>query len=186
MIDPLPPEVPGAIRLPVEELCEKYGPFFFTSSLSWMMAMALEVPGVTEIGLWGVDMSAGEEYGLQRPGCHHFIQLAHDRGIKVTIPPESDLLQPPFWYGVTENTPMMIKLTARRLELSNRKTQAEQRGAQANQEVHFLNGAIDDLDYMVKTWVTQQTWIEPTLGKTGNEVRAGNVVSIQPEDELTG
>jgi len=27
---------------------------------------------------------------------------------------------------------------------------------------------------MTKTWVTSQSWIEPTIGKTGNEVRAVN------------
>ena len=90
MIDP-PPEIPNALAYPVNDMVEKYGPFFFTSSLSWMFAQALEREGVEEIGLWGVDMSAHEEYGLQRPGCQYFITLAMQRGIKVTIPPESDL-----------------------------------------------------------------------------------------------
>lgn len=174
MMDPLPPEIPNAVRYPVEEMVDKYGPFFMTSSLSWMFAMALEQPGIEEIGLWGVDMSAQEEYGLQRPGCQYFITLAMQRGIRVNIPPESDLLQAPLFYGVTESTPMMIKLTARKHELSTRKVNAEQRAAQANQEVHFLAGALDDLDYTIKTWVTHQTWVEPTIGKTGNEPRAVN------------
>jgi hypothetical protein len=178
MNDPLPPEIPHAIPLQAVELAEKYGPFFWTSSLSWMFAMALETPGVTEIGLWGVDMSAHEEYGLQRPGCQYFITLAMQRGIKVTIPPESDLLQPPFWYGVTENTPMAIKLRARRTELTTRHQGVKQQLVALNNEDNFLAGAIDDLDYMEKTWLTHQTWIEPTLGKTGNEVRADNITSI--------
>ena len=167
-----PPEVPNAKAYPVEEMVEKYGPYFMTSSLSWMFAMALETPGVTDIGLWGVDMSAQEEYEAQKSGCQYFITLATQRGIKVTVPPESDLLQPNYLYGVAENSPMMIKLTARREELQQRKAAAEQRFEQAKCETHFLNGALDDLDYMVKTWVTYQSWIEPTMGKTGNEVRA--------------
>jgi len=174
MMDPLPPEIPNAQRPQIERLVEQYGPFFFTSSLSWMFAMALETPGVTEIGLWGVDMSAHEEYGLQRPGCQYFITLAMQRGIKVHIPPESDLLQPPLFYGVTENSPMMVKLTARQAELNGRKAAAEQRLTQAQNEIHFLAGALDDVDYIMKTWVTNQTWVEPTMGKTGNEVRATN------------
>ena len=173
MIDP-PPEIPNALAYPVNDMVEKYGPFFFTSSLSWMFAQALEREGVEEIGLWGVDMSAHEEYGLQRPGCQYFITLAMQRGIKVTIPPESDLLQPPLFYGVTENHPMMIKLMARMEELKGRHTAAIQRESQAAQEKHFIAGAIDDLDYMMKTWVTSQAWVEPTIGKTGNEVRAVN------------
>jgi len=183
MMDPLPPEIPSAQRIEVEKLTEQYGPFFWTSSLSYMFAMALNEPDVTEIGLWGVDMSAIEEYTLQRSGCQHFVTLAMARGIKVTIPPESDLLQPPYFYGVTENSPMMIKLTARMTELKGRHAQCVQQEVSAAQQKHFLAGAIDDLDYMIKTWVAYQVWVEPTLGKTGNEVRAEKrltVVEDQP------
>jgi len=168
----LPIEIPNARAIPINELMEKYGPYFFTSSLSWMWAMALETPGVTEIGMWGVDMSAHEEYGYQRAGCQYFITLAVQRGIKVTVPPESDILQPAYMYGVSENSPMMVKLTARRNELLARKSAADQRAQQANNESAFLAGALDDLKYMIDTWITTQTWIMPTMGKTGNEVRA--------------
>lgn len=171
MADPVPPEVPNAKAFPMQEMAEKYGPFFFTSSLSYMWAMALETPGVEEIGMWGVDMSANEEYGYQRAGCQYFITLAIQRGIKVTVPPESDILQPTYWYGVTENHPMMIKLSARRNELQQRKAAADQRAAQAREESLFLSGALDDINYMINTWVTQQAWIEAEPGKTGNETR---------------
>jgi hypothetical protein len=168
----LPPEIPNAMVFPLALMMEKYGPFFFTSSLSYMFAMALEEPDIEEIGLWGVDMSATEEYGYQRAGCQYFITEAIKRGIRVTIPPESDLLQPPFMYGVAENNPMVIKLTARREELTNRLRNAEATHANSQQEIMFLKGALDDLDYMFKTWTTWQGFILPTMGKTGNEVRA--------------
>lgn len=170
--DPPPPEIPNAKVYPFEEMVNKYGPYFMTSSLSWMFAMALETPGVEEIGLWGVDMSATEEYAQQRAGCQYFITLAIQRGIKVTVPPESDLLQPAYFYGITETQPMMIKLTARRNELLSRKAAADQRAAQARDESIFLSGALDDLDYMIKTWVSFQSFVEPRMGATGNEVRA--------------
>lgn len=188
MMDPLPPEIPNVQRIPFEDLTEKFGPFFWTSSLSYMLAMAIDTPGVTEIGLWGVDMSAHEEYSLQRPGCQHFITEATQRGIKVTIPPESDILQPPLFYGVTESSPMMIKLTARMQELQQRHAQCIQQEAAAAQQKHFLAGAIDDIDYTIKTWVSHQVWVEPTIGKTGNEVRATNTstdrVAIVDIDDL--
>lgn len=172
--DPAPPELPTAITYPVEYMVNTYSPFFFTSSLSWMLAMALETPGVEEIGLWGVDMSAHEEYHGQRPGCHYFITLALERGIKINVPPESDLLQPPPFYAVSENSPMQIKLQKRQEELMGRKRICEANIVQQTNEVHFLNGALDDLDYTMKTWITHQVWIKPTIGKTGNEVRAIN------------
>lgn len=185
MSDPLPPEIQNAKALPVDALIGKYGPFFMTSSLSWMFALALETPGVEEIGLWGVDMSAHEEYGSQRAGCQYFITLAMQRGIKVTIPPESDLLQPAYFYGITENTPMMVKLTARRKELMERKAAMDAQAQQCRDQSLFLSGAIDDLDYMVKTWVAYQSFIEPRMGKTGNEVRAASMPDIAEAHRVT-
>lgn len=178
MADPLPPEIPNATLFPMQEMVEKYGPFFFTSSLSFMWALALETPGVEEIGLFGVDMAATEEYGYQRAGCQYFITLAVQRGIKVTIPPESDILQPSFWYGITENSPMAIKLTQRRRELEGRLSHAQHREAQAREEAMFLRGALDDLNYMWNTWVTYQSWIEPKMMPTGNEVRSAAVAPV--------
>ena len=60
MLEPVK-EIPPSVGYPKDEMLAKYGPFFFTSSLSWMFAMALVTPGVTEIGLWGVDMAAQED-----------------------------------------------------------------------------------------------------------------------------
>lgn len=156
------PDMANGVVYPFKEMLDKYGPYFFTSSLSWMLALAMEVEGITEIGLFGVDMSAHEEYNYQRPGCHHFLTLAMQRGIKITVPPESDILQPPFLYGLGEISPMMIKLTARRNELQSRMFAANQRIEQARDESSFIRGALDDLDYMIKTWVTHQTLIETT------------------------
>lgn len=173
MSPPLPTEFRNAKPYPIEYMIERYGPYFFSSSLSYMFALALETPGVEEIGLWGVDMSAHEEYGQQRPGCQYFITLAQQRGIHVTIPPESDLLQPTM-YGVTENHPMMIKLSARKRELESQKSQCDQQANIARERSLFLAGAIDDLDYIIKTWVTSQSWIIPSMRPTGNEDRQQN------------
>jgi hypothetical protein len=171
MVDPLPPEIPNARLLPHMELSDTFGPFFFTSSLAWMLGMAIVTPGVEEIGLFGVDMAAHEEYQWQRPGCQFFLQEAMKRGIKVTVPPESDLLQPALWYGVSETTPMHIKLTARMRELQARKAGIERQLSVANQELHFVSGAIDDMNYFIQTWVTTNEFFRPRLMPTGNEVR---------------
>lgn len=162
------PEIQGSIRLPQEELLRKYGSYFFTSSIAWMLAMAIESilahresnknsPQQSNekdhIGLWGVDMAANEEYADQRPGCQFFIQIAHQLGIEVTIPQESDLMAPPMLYGVGETSHMMIKLTARRGELEGRLNHCRASIANLSKEEAFLMGALDDLAYMQKTWV---------------------------------
>lgn len=146
------PEIRGSIRLPRETLIEKHGPYFFTSSLAWMLAMALEDPNLEEVGMWGVDMAATEEYAQQRPGCQYFLQLALRRGIRVTIPPESDLLQPMPLYGVSEWDPMVIKATVRARELQGRINDATARLQGAQQEITFLHGAMDNHKYWLNTW----------------------------------
>ena len=164
------PEIPGSARLPVEELEAKYGTYFFTSSIAWMMACAIEdvleerdaledqslPPADDVIALYGIDMAATEEWGYQRAGCQHFALLAADLGIQIIVPPESDLLRPSPRYGIDESEHWMIKLTARKGELTSRLDRARQQVAGFTREVSFLEGALDDMDYMMKTWVGER------------------------------
>lgn len=148
-------EIRNSTRLPREKLLQKYGPYFFTSSLAWMAALALEDPELEELAFYGVDMAAKEEYAAQKPGCLFFVTEATKRGIKVMVPPESDLLQPQPLYGISEWSPMMVKLTARTRELNGRIAAAQQRERQAHDEVMFLQGAADNQQYIVDTWTSQ-------------------------------
>lgn len=147
------PSLPKGLKYPREAMVEKYGKYFFTSSLSWMFALALEQEGIEEIGLWGVDMSATEEYAFQRPGCHYFITLAKQRGIKVTVPDQSDLLRPPMQYGFSSSSPMYRKLNQRRVEIQGRIDQCAANYEAARNEWNFLKGAMDDLNYTMNTWI---------------------------------
>lgn len=92
------PDWRGATVYPKDEMLAKYGHYFFTSSVSWMMALALS-KWPEAIGLWGVEMTAADEWGYQRAGCHHFMQLAKHSGVEVVVPPSSHLLIPPPLYG---------------------------------------------------------------------------------------
>lgn len=144
--------LPKSVTYPRAEMEARYGPYFFTSTLSWMFAMALE-QHPQEIGLWGVDMAATEEYGLQRPGCHYFVMLAKERGIKITVPPESDLLKPPAAYGYVMGSPMYKKLMTRKSELEGRLQKSAEAYEANRNEWNFLKGALDDLNYTLNTWV---------------------------------
>jgi hypothetical protein len=157
-------EIPNSEALPVDELVAKYGPYFFTSSLAYMFAAAMEA-GATTIGLWGVDMSATEEYALQRPALWYFGMLAKARGIEVGVPPESDLFRPPPLYGVSEIDHARIKFLARRRELEQRKLDAQNRINAATAEFQCLHGALDDLTYVENTWVgnVAGSYVEPPM-----------------------
>jgi hypothetical protein len=152
MIEPVP-EIPCSTAYPKDRMIEKFGPWFFTSSLSWMLALAIE-EDATEIGLWGVDMSAQEEWQWQRQGCQFFISLARSMGIKVTLPPESDLLRPPALYGFCEVDPMHVKMLTREAELKGRIAECEQTIQAKHAELMFLKGALDNNTYVMKTWIS--------------------------------
>lgn len=144
--------IPQSVAYPKDEMLAKWGPYFFSSSLSWMFALAIE-QGATEIGLWGVDMSAKEEYIAQRSACHYWIDTAKRLGIKVTLPPESDLARPFPLYGFCEADPMHIKLLARKAELEARLNDCARREQEATHERLFLLGALDDMAYMLNIWI---------------------------------
>lgn len=148
------PPVPGALVLPWKEIIEKYDPaqWFCSSSLFWMMAMAIEA-GATKIGFWGVDMAATQEYEMQRAGIHFLTYVARQRGIEVGAPAESDLFTPRFRYGIDEWTHSYRKVRARMAELQQRAAEAQALAAAKQGEVMFLQGAMDDLKYMGDTWV---------------------------------
>lgn len=149
--DPLISRFPNAIPYPIEDMVKKYGRWFFTSSLAYMMAMAIEQKPET-IGLWGVDMSAAEEYGYQRAGCHFFIREASMLGINVVAPPESDILSPVPLYGFKEQAPMWWKQKARRKEIEGRLADCDRIIETKNHERLILRGAIDDMNYIENTY----------------------------------
>lgn len=175
-------EIPNSVAVDTAGLVAKYGPYFFTSSLSYMFAMAIDAIEAqwaqedkegkprthAAIGLWGVDMAATEEYGYQRAGCQYFAMLARAKGIEVGVPPESDLLRPPPLYGVSEVDHARIKIMARRRELQMRVADAQAQIDNKSRELMFLQGALDDLNWVENTWTgdvhgVSRRYIEPPL-----------------------
>ncbi len=160
------PAIPNAIPYPKDEVLKEFAPFgnyFMTSSLAWMFAMAImQKPEM--IGLWGVDMSATEEYGYQRAGCHFLISWARKCGIDVYAPPQSDILQPIPLYGFKEQTRMFWKQKARREELMGRLDATISHQERLEKERLIFQGAIDDMNYVDNTWLDdgEDNW--PDLG----------------------
>jgi len=148
--------VPNAIVLPIKELTDEFGKYFFTSSFAYMIAMAIKY-GASEIALFGIDMASKGEYILQRSGGHYFIQEAAKRGIKVSLPFESDLAQPPPLYGYSDSTPFGRKISVRELELQQRVASMKSDRDKLNHSIAFLEGALEDIDYIKSIWSGVQT-----------------------------
>ena len=144
--------VPNAVKFPKEELVQDFGPHFMSSSIAWMIALALK-SGATEIAIYGVDMAANGEYLSQRPAIHHFYYIAKAMGVSIRCPPESDVLRTPPMYGYHDATWMGRKLTIRKQELARRIADAIARESNAAREKLFLEGAMDDLQWHRRTWV---------------------------------
>lgn len=146
--------VPGAVVFPYKQMVEMFGRNWFTSSVAWMMAYAIHQmqPG-DQLGLFGVDMAAGEEhYSQQRAGCVRFIEIARDRGITVTIPYESCLGQPPALYGYYEATRMGRKLESRKAELAQQRAAIAAQIDRLTRELAYFDGAIEQNNYMLRTF----------------------------------
>ncbi len=153
--------LPNGLLFDWKPLVHKYGNYFFTSSIAWMMAAALELKP-DKIGLWGIDMSATEEYGYQRAGLHYFIQKAEEAGTAVFAPGTSDIKQGVPLYAIKEHWPMWQKYNARKNELRDRLNQAEDCIQKASKDQAVLKGALDDMQYNENTWL-QPDWIEETF-----------------------
>src|SRR3990167_8308310 len=74
---------------PYQQIADRFGTYFMTSSFSWMMALAIDemrpldkdgypvaFHNGDEISIFGVDMEHGTEYQKQRTGFRHFIDIA--------------------------------------------------------------------------------------------------------------
>jgi hypothetical protein len=151
MIDRVP-QIPNSVAYPKDAMLEIFGPYFQTSSISWMVCLAAAA-GAKEIGLWGIDMSAREEWAFQRTGLQTLLWYVNRHyGVKITVPPESDLWVPPPLYGFCEADAKNIKLMRRKEELANRMQVAQNNLEVSQRELLFLQGAADNNDYQLATW----------------------------------
>ena len=85
------------VLLDKQHLMQKYKRMWMSSSFSWAMAQALE-EGVTDLGIFGVDLESGEEYVTQFAGARHFIDLAQHTGVKIHMPAFCGLWRDPAPY----------------------------------------------------------------------------------------
>jgi hypothetical protein len=151
------PRLPHGIIYPKDEVYRFFGnstflDSFMQSQVSYMLAFAIMQKPET-IGLWGIDMAAGEEYATQRPGCHYFFTEAQKRDIEIVAPPQSDILEalPP--YGYKEFNPMYWRSKARKQELRHAIDVARQKIAEATHEIDVKEGAFQNEMYISNTYL---------------------------------
>ena len=98
--------IPTSIEYPLQAVCESVGTGYFTSSVAYMIGLALHEK-VDEIKLFGVNASSSFEYFKQKACIEYLLGLAKGRGIKVTLTPDCPLLKAPL-YATDPNDMEMV------------------------------------------------------------------------------
>lgn len=150
--------IPNSVAFPLEEAIKDLGRVYFTSSIAYMLAMAImERPD--EIGIWGVDMASQTEYQQQRPCCEWMIGLAEGRGIKVTLPEGCKLMQGRV-YGRGDLNPGGEKITqnqlhARLIELTEREQFWVGQVGEKKRKADEMLGALMETRHQLQQFATQ-------------------------------
>jgi hypothetical protein len=92
------PEIPTSVAYPLDEVMERFGTKYFTSTVAYQLAWAA-IRDYDEVHIYGVNFIGREEYEYQRACTEYWIGLLRGMGIKVHVPETSCLLQSGFLYG---------------------------------------------------------------------------------------
>lgn len=123
------PLLPNATVFDWQRLVDEWGNEAFSSTTAFMFAEAIYCGRYKEIGLYGIEMKGDQEWYYQRAAIKFFESIAQKyHGIKVTIPPQSELSRERRPYPFALETPM-ARLAA---DLDR----------QANEQIDMLNNSI--------------------------------------------
>lgn len=140
------PQYPSSVAYPIDEMILMFGKHFDVT-ISYMFALAI-YENYEEIRLCGVMMEHETEYDLQKASVDYFVGWARGKGIKVIIPPESDVGKSYRLYGY--QTPLIIdKMSARRMAIAKELENIKQEQRRINDQVARHVGGIEMADYFL-------------------------------------
>ena len=139
---------PGkVVHMESKPLLNKYGTFFMTSSIAWMLAQAIEEKA-EQILLSGIDMESEVEYKHQLAGVRHFIELARYAGIKVLRVANSGISIEPIPYPFWQDDPIISKLALRKKVYQNRLLTANQKKEELKNAIKLIEGALSEVEWL--------------------------------------
>jgi len=146
------PNWPANVVYPKLQMFNKYGRMWFSSTISYALAMAIE-EGVTDLGIYGIDLESGEEYQSQFAGAKYFIHLARLAGITIHIPEGCALLRDPNPYPDSWETHLAMTIDAKIEYLSSIAAQKRAAHGQIMAEINRIDGEIAGFNYMRERYV---------------------------------
>jgi len=135
------PEIPASVLYPIDEVIANVGRPYFTSTVSYMLGLAL-LEEFDRIELYGIEMASGTEYAYQKAGTEYLIGLAQGRGVDVYIPDNSNLLNSAL-YGYDGGFQMISRQTLEKI-----KTEYQKQFDERLTEFHQAKGKFDTLKEM--------------------------------------
>lgn len=118
------PGIPNSVKYPLERILAGPAghPDYFTSTIAYMIALAIE-EGYETIGLYGIDLIVGTEWFYQKACAEFWLGVCHGRNLAIDIPSQSALLKASWRYGYEAEPPMwpisMSKIESRLAFLKN-------------------------------------------------------------------
>lgn len=95
------PDLPKARTFPLAEIEHEFGREYLTSTFAYMLAWVLHehlhVRPVNNLHLYGINLTAMEEYAHQRPCAEYWLGRIEQAGILLSIPLASALLKGPVY-----------------------------------------------------------------------------------------
>lgn len=163
MQPPVDPRIKAAVEFPWDRVVSDYGDgngggYFLDSTIAIMMAWIHasydgEFDRVTEVGFWGCDFASNEERRAQKKGFFHFKKLLEQKGITVTLPPESDLCYETSPYPHMTDFRFKIAAQKREFQAEQKKTQEMLEAIQSQvpalrEDYAKRQGALEVLDWL--------------------------------------
>lgn len=143
-------ELPEAVMYPKDAVIADIGREYFTSSIAWLIALAIHEK-VDVIGLWGVNMIGDGEYSHQRACCEFLLGVAQGRGIKVELSQRSPLLRAERMYAFEYTT--LAGETQENIEKSRKMAkEADDRFLKALEDRAFAQGRLSVLHDVERRW----------------------------------
>jgi len=143
--------VPRAVIYPKDLVLDHLPAVFLTSSIAWMFALAMYLKA-SEIGLYGINAAGTEEYNQQHASLCWLIGIAQERGIKITIPPESDVMKTAYLYGFERSVSLNRKFRTRHREATQVVATHQRLAAEALRQQHQHEGQVKEIEYILRNW----------------------------------
>jgi hypothetical protein len=110
-------DIPTSQAFPIDEISEELGEDFFCS-ISYMLAYGIYL-GYDEIKMYGIVLLHETEYIRQRPSVKYYLGIAHERGVKVWAPENTQLTVSAWRYGYDDQDDICGQILARKASIAD-------------------------------------------------------------------